>query len=42
MLGISIIDVFGFLSAFSKLADHGVFITDENREEKYFEVIDKA
>ena len=41
-LGISIIDVFGFLSAFSKLADHGVFITDENREEKYFEVIDKA
>ena len=41
-LGISVIDVFGFLSAFSKLADHGVFITDENREEKYFEVIDKA
>jgi hypothetical protein len=38
----SAIDAFGFIAAFSRLADHGVFITDENREEKYFEVIDKA
>lgn len=30
------------MTAFSRLADRGVFITDENREEKYFEVIDKA
>lgn len=41
-IGISTVDTFGFISAFSRLADHGVFITDENREEKYFEVIDKA
>lgn len=40
--GATAVDVFGFLTAFSRLADHGVFITDENREEKYFEVIDKA
>jgi len=38
----SVIDVFGFITAFCRLADHGVFITDDNREEKYFEVIDKA
>jgi hypothetical protein len=36
VLGISIIDMFGFISAFSRLADHNIFITDENREEKYF------
>jgi hypothetical protein len=36
VLGISIVDMFGFISAFSRLADHNVFITDENREEKYF------
>jgi len=41
-IGVSVIDMFGFISAFSRLADYGVFITDENREEKYFEVIDKA
>lgn len=40
VLGISIVDMFGFISAFSKLADHGIFITDENREEKYFNIID--
>ena len=38
----SVIDIFDFMTAFSKLADHGIFITDENRDEKYFEVIDKA
>lgn len=38
----SAINAFGFIAAFCRLADHGVFITDENREEKYFEVIDKA
>jgi hypothetical protein len=36
VLGISIVDMFGFISAFSRLADHNIFITDENREEKYF------
>jgi hypothetical protein len=39
-LGISVVDIFGFISGFSRLADHGVFITDENREEKYFNIID--
>lgn len=41
-LGASVIDMFDFMTAFSKLADYGIFITDENRDEKYFEVIDKA
>jgi hypothetical protein len=36
VLGISIVDMFGFISSFSRLADHNIFITDENREEKYF------
>lgn len=42
VLGISIVDMFGFISAFSRLADHNIFITDENREEKYFQIIDSV
>lgn len=41
-LGTAAVDMFGYMAAFSRLADHGVFVTDENREEKYFEVIDRA
>ena len=42
LLGVSVIDMFQFMTAFNQLANCGIFITDQNREEKYFEVIDKA
>lgn len=36
---VSAVEVFGFVTSFAKLADAGYFITDENREEKYIEII---
>lgn len=36
---INVIDFYGFFTSFSKLATSGYIITDENREEKYLEII---
>lgn len=40
IIGISIIDVMNYLECFTLLANKGYFITDENRDEKYYEIID--
>jgi len=39
---ISAFDHFNYLNMFSKLASKGIFITDENKEEKYIEIIEKG
>ena len=38
----SILNAFDFLICYMKLLNAGVFITDKNREDKYFEIIDAA
>lgn len=38
----SIIDTMDFLNSYMRLLNYGIFITDENREDKYFEIIDSA
>jgi hypothetical protein len=31
-----------YLDSMMKLISNGIFITDENREDKYFEIIEKS
>lgn len=42
VFGISIIDAMDYLNCMMKLMSVGIFITDENREDKYFEIIETA
>lgn len=38
----SVIDSMDYLDSMMKLISNGIFITDENREDKYFEIIEKS
>ena len=42
VFGASILDSMDFIECSMKLMSVGIFITDENREDKYFEIIDAA
>lgn len=42
IFGVSIIDSMDYLNCMMKLMSVGIFITDENREDKYFEIIEAA
>lgn len=37
-----IIDAMDFLTSYMKLLNYGIYITDENREDKYFEIIEES
>lgn len=42
IFGISLLDAMDFLYNYMKLLNSGIFITNENREDKYFEIIENA
>lgn len=42
ILGLSVIDTMQYLNCYMKLLAAGIFIHDGNREDKYFEIIEKA
>lgn len=42
VIGVSVIDAMDYLNSFMKLMAAGIFIHDGNREDKYFEIIEKA
>lgn len=42
ILSINIIEAMDFLNCYMKLLNAGIFITDSNREDKYFEIIEAA
>lgn len=42
VLGICVLDMMDYLDCYMKLMAGGIFITDQNREDKYFEIIEKA
>lgn len=42
IFGLSILDSMDYLDCLLKLMAAGIFITDENREDKYFEIIEAA
>ena len=42
VLAVGIIDAFDYLTSYMGLLAGGIFICDENREDKYFEVIEKS
>ena len=42
LFAISILDLMDYLNDYMKLLNAGCFITDENREDKYFEIIEAA
>ena len=42
IFGASILDCMDYLNCMLKLMSAGIFITDENREDKYFEIIEEA
>ena len=42
ILGVSVVDSFEYLQAYMELLAAGIFITDRNREDKYFEIIEAA
>lgn len=42
IIGINIIDAMAYLNSYMKLLAAGIFIHDGNREDKYFEIIEKA
>lgn len=42
VFGASVLDSMDFIECSMKLMSVGIFITDENREDKYFEIIDAA
>jgi hypothetical protein len=42
IIGVSLIDAMNFMNNYLKLLNKGYCITDENREEKYFEIIEQA
>lgn len=42
IIGVSVIDSMDFLTSYMKLLNYGIFITDENREDKYYEIFEEA
>lgn len=42
VIGINVIETMDYLNCFMKLLAAGIFIHDGNREDKYFEIIEKA
>lgn len=42
IIGVSVIDMMEYMDCMMKLLNAGIFITNKNREEKYFEIIEKA
>jgi hypothetical protein len=42
IIGVSVIDVMEYMNNYVKLLNAGYFITDANREDKYFEIIEKS
>lgn len=40
--GVSVLECFDYLTCYMKMLANGIFITDENREDKYFEIIEAA
>ena len=42
LFGVNIIDSMDYLESMMKLMNAGIFITNENREDKYFEIIEAA
>ena len=42
ILGVCVLDMMDYLDCYMKLMAGGIFITDQNREDKYFEIIEKA
>lgn len=40
--GVSVLDCFDYLTCYMKMLSNGIFIVDENREDKYFEIIEAA
>lgn len=42
ILGVSVVDSFEYLQTYMELLAAGIFITDSNREDKYFEIIEAA
>lgn len=42
IIGVSLIDAMNFMNNYLKLLNKGYYITDDNREEKYFEIIEQA
>ena len=42
ILGVSVVDSFEYLQSYMELLAAGIFITDQNREDKYFEIIEAA
>lgn len=40
--GVSVLDCFDYLTNYMKMLANGIFITDENREDKYFEIIEAS
>lgn len=39
---VSTLECFDYLTSYMKMLANGIFITDENREDKYFEIIEQA
>jgi hypothetical protein len=42
IIGVSLVDAMNFMNNYLKLLNKGFYITDENREDKYFEIIEQA
>jgi hypothetical protein len=42
VFSMSVIDSMDYLDCMMKLMSNGIFITNENREDKYFEIIERA
>ena len=42
IIGVAVIDMMEYMDCMMKLLNAGIFITNKNREEKYFEIIEKA
>lgn len=42
IFAVNIIEAMDFLNCYMKLLNAGIFITDQNREDKYFEIIEAA
>ena len=42
IIGVSLVDAMNFMNNYLKLLNKGYYITDENREEKYFEIIEQT
>ena len=42
VLGVCVLDMMDYLDCYMSLMANGIFITDQNREDKYFEIIEAA